>query len=135
MTPLYLPHQSSARRSSVDKFSLSRKPAERRIRRRWLAAELLDAFVPKLQAQSEFFSQTMEKPEDNWPWLLLILPPAEELQVVGIARDSLKSAESRAAFSDSMTKLAKGGKTNAQMRALGRGLAKVANQKSSSRGK
>jgi hypothetical protein len=34
-----------------------------------------------------------------------------------------------------MTKLAKGGKTNAQMRALGRGLAKVANQKSSSRGK
>ena len=34
-----------------------------------------------------------------------------------------------------MTKLAKGGKTNAQMRALGRGLAKVANQNSSSRGK
>ena len=31
-----------------------------------------------------------------------------------------------------MTKLAKGGKTNAQMKALGRGLAKVANQKKSS---
>ena len=31
-----------------------------------------------------------------------------------------------------MTKLAKGGKTNSQMRTLGRGLAKVANQKKSS---
>lgn len=31
-----------------------------------------------------------------------------------------------------LTKLAKGGKTNAQMRALGRNLAKVANQKQSS---
>jgi len=31
-----------------------------------------------------------------------------------------------------MTKLAKGGKTNQQMRDLGRGLAKVANQKKSS---
>ncbi|MEI8286823.1 MAG: hypothetical protein WCG15_05950 [Actinomycetes bacterium] len=31
-----------------------------------------------------------------------------------------------------MLKLAKGGKTNAQMKALGRGLAKVANQKKSS---
>jgi hypothetical protein len=31
-----------------------------------------------------------------------------------------------------MTKLAKGGKTNAQMKSLGRGLAKVANQKKSS---
>ena len=31
-----------------------------------------------------------------------------------------------------MTKLAKGGKTNEQMRTLGRGLAKVANQKQSS---
>ena len=30
------------------------------------------------------------------------------------------------------TKLAKGGKTNAQMKTLGRGLAKVANQKKSS---
>lgn len=30
------------------------------------------------------------------------------------------------------TKMAKGGKTNAQMKALGRGLAKVANQKKSS---
>jgi hypothetical protein len=34
-----------------------------------------------------------------------------------------------------LTKMAKGGKTNAQMKALGRNLAKVANQKSSSRGK
>jgi hypothetical protein len=33
-----------------------------------------------------------------------------------------------------MTKLAKGGKTNAQMKALGRNLAKVANQKKSVRG-
>lgn len=32
-----------------------------------------------------------------------------------------------------MTKLAKGGKTNAQMKAMGRGLAKVANQKKSVR--
>jgi hypothetical protein len=32
-------------------------------------------------------------------------------------------------------KLAKGGKTNMQMRTLGRGLAKVANQMKSSRGK
>jgi hypothetical protein len=31
-----------------------------------------------------------------------------------------------------LTKLAKGGKTNQQMRELGRGLAKVANQKKSS---
>lgn len=31
-----------------------------------------------------------------------------------------------------VTKLAKGGKTNAQMKAMGRGLAKVANQKKSS---
>lgn len=31
-----------------------------------------------------------------------------------------------------VTKLAKGGKTNAQMKTLGRGLAKVANQKKSS---
>jgi hypothetical protein len=34
-----------------------------------------------------------------------------------------------------LTKMAKGGKTNAQMGAMGRNLAKVANQKSSSRGK
>jgi hypothetical protein len=34
-----------------------------------------------------------------------------------------------------MTKLAKGGKTNAQMKALGRGMAKVMNQRSSGRGK
>lgn len=32
-----------------------------------------------------------------------------------------------------MTKFAKGGKTNAQMKAMGRGLAKVANQKKSVR--
>jgi hypothetical protein len=34
-----------------------------------------------------------------------------------------------------VTKLAKGGKTNAQMKAMGRNLAKIANQKKSSRGK
>jgi hypothetical protein len=34
-----------------------------------------------------------------------------------------------------LTKLAKGGKTNMQMRTLGRGLAKVANQMKSSRGR
>ena len=34
-----------------------------------------------------------------------------------------------------VTKFAKGGKTNMQMRTLGRGLAKVANQMKSSRGK
>ena len=34
-----------------------------------------------------------------------------------------------------LTKLAKGGKTNMQMRTLGRGLAKVANQKKSYKGK
>lgn len=34
-----------------------------------------------------------------------------------------------------LTKLAKGGKTNAQMKALGRNLAKIANQKKSSRSK
>lgn len=34
-----------------------------------------------------------------------------------------------------MHKMAKGGKTNSQMKQLGRGLAKVANQKVSSRGK
>jgi hypothetical protein len=33
-----------------------------------------------------------------------------------------------------LTKMAKGGKTNAQMKALGRNLAKVANQKKSVRG-
>ena len=32
-----------------------------------------------------------------------------------------------------LTKMAKGGKTNAQMKAMGRGLAKVANQKKSVR--
>jgi hypothetical protein len=34
-----------------------------------------------------------------------------------------------------VTKFAKGGKTNMQMRTLGRGMAKVANQMKSSRGK
>ena len=34
-----------------------------------------------------------------------------------------------------MTKMAKGGKTNIQMKQLGRGLAKVANQKSGARGR
>lgn len=34
-----------------------------------------------------------------------------------------------------LTKFAKGGKTNMQMKKLGRGLAKVANQRKSSRGR
>ena len=34
-----------------------------------------------------------------------------------------------------LTKLAKGGKTNMQMKTMSRNLAKIANQKSSSRGK
>lgn len=34
-----------------------------------------------------------------------------------------------------LTKLAKGGKTNAQMLKMGRNMAKIANQRSSSRGK
>ena len=34
-----------------------------------------------------------------------------------------------------LTKLAKGGKTNMQMKDMGRNLAKIANQKKSSRGK
>jgi len=46
-----------------------------------------------------------------------------------VAKKAVKSHESR------MHKMAKGGKTNAQMRQLGRGLAKVANQKVSSRGR
>lgn len=40
--------------------------------------------------------------------------------------------ESKLHKGEPMTKLAKGGKTNAQMKQLGRGLAKVANQKKSS---
>ena len=43
-----------------------------------------------------------------------------------IASKEVKSHEKR------MHKMAKGGKTNAQMKQLGRGLAKVANQKKSS---
>jgi hypothetical protein len=43
-----------------------------------------------------------------------------------IASKEVKSHENR------MHKMAKGGKTNAQMKQLGRGLAKVANQKKSS---
>ena len=43
-----------------------------------------------------------------------------------IAKKAVKGHESR------MHKMAKGGKTNAQMKQLGRGLAKVANQKVSS---
>jgi hypothetical protein len=46
-----------------------------------------------------------------------------------IAKKAVKGHESR------MHKMAKGGKTNLQMKQLGRGLAKVANQKSSSRGR
>ena len=43
-----------------------------------------------------------------------------------IAKKAVKGHESR------MHKMAKGGKTNSQMKQLGRGLAKVANQKVSS---
>ena len=46
-----------------------------------------------------------------------------------VAKKAVKGHESR------MHKMAKGGKTNAQMKQLGRGLAKVANQKVSSRGR
>jgi cytochrome c553 len=46
-----------------------------------------------------------------------------------IAGQEVKAHEKR------MHKMAKGGKTNSQMRTLGRGLAKVANQKISSRGR
>ena len=45
------------------------------------------------------------------------------------AKAEVKAHEKR------MHKMAKGGKTNLQMKQLGRGLAKVANQKSSSRGR
>jgi hypothetical protein len=47
-------------------------------------------------------------------------------QVKRIADKEVKAHESR------MHKMAKGGKTNSQMKKLGRGLAKVANQKVSS---
>ena len=50
-------------------------------------------------------------------------------QVKQIASKEVKSHEKR------MHKMAKGGKTNLQMKQLGRGLAKVANQKSSGRGR
>lgn len=46
-----------------------------------------------------------------------------------VAKAEVKSHEKR------MHKMAKGGKTNLQMKQLGRGLAKVANQKSSGRGR
>jgi hypothetical protein len=50
-------------------------------------------------------------------------------QVKRIADKEVKAHEKK------LHKMAKGGKTNSQMRTLGRGLAKVANQKSSSRGR
>jgi hypothetical protein len=46
-----------------------------------------------------------------------------------VAKKAVKGHELR------MHKMAKGGKTNLQMKQLGRGLAKVANQKISSRGR
>ena len=46
-----------------------------------------------------------------------------------VAKAEVKAHEKR------MHKMAKGGKTNLQMKQLGRGLAKVANHKSSSRGR
>jgi hypothetical protein len=45
-----------------------------------------------------------------------------------VAKEEVKEHEKRM----HAAKMAKGGKTNAQMKALGRGLAKVANQKVSS---
>ena len=49
-----------------------------------------------------------------------------------IAAGAVHAHEKKLHPGQPMTKLAKGGKTNAQMKALGRGLAKVANQKKSS---
>jgi hypothetical protein len=50
----------------------------------------------------------------------------------GMMQKAVNKHEGRLHKGQPMTKLAKGGKTNAQMKALGRGLAKVANQKKSS---
>jgi hypothetical protein len=49
-----------------------------------------------------------------------------------VAKKAVKGHEQRM---HGVKKMAKGGKTNLQMKQLGRGLAKVANQKSSSRGR
>ena len=49
------------------------------------------------------------------------------------AKKAVHAHEKNMHAGEPMTKLAKGGKTNAQMRQLGRGLAKVANQKKSVR--
>lgn len=49
------------------------------------------------------------------------------------AKKAVRKHESNMHPGQTPTKLAKGGKTNAQMKALGRGLAKVANQKKSVR--
>ena len=48
------------------------------------------------------------------------------------AKTAVRKHEANVHPGKTPTKMAKGGKTNAQMKALGRGLAKVANQKKSS---
>ncbi len=48
------------------------------------------------------------------------------------AKKAVRKHEAAMHPGESPTKLAKGGKTNLQMKQLGRGLAKVANQKKSS---
>lgn len=60
----------------------------------------------------------------------------EVKQVKQIAdTEAKKMVKGHEARMHKVKKMAKGGKTNMQMRTLGRGLAKVANQMKSSRGK
>jgi len=57
----------------------------------------------------------------------------ETAKVKGIAKTEAKKAvKGHEASMHGVKKMAKGGKTNLQMKQLGRGLAKVANQKKSS---
>jgi hypothetical protein len=57
----------------------------------------------------------------------------ETSRVKGIAKtEAKKVVKSHEASMHGVKKMAKGGKTNLQMKQLGRGLAKVANQKKSS---
>jgi hypothetical protein len=57
----------------------------------------------------------------------------ETSKVKGIAKtEANKAVKSHEASMHGVKKMAKGGKTNLQMKQLGRGLAKVANQKKSS---
>ena len=107
MTPSYLPLHPSARRNTPGKYSVTRKPVERRIRRRWKAAELMENFVDRLKTQSEVFGRILKEPYDQWPWLLVVLPPNNDLTVVGITRTSLNKEEARAALSVTVQKLAK----------------------------